>query len=155
MGDMKKALIVVAVTATLLSGCSTAAEPGAASIGSSGTVTVPSGAHKQYEGTDCEGFRGISDAKVDGFKDISAGTQVVVTDASGTVVGTSTLGGGTLIRASDWSEQSIRGLACSYTFTFTDLPDGTFYGIHVGDSTRGDVQFSKAEMQAGPTITID
>lgn len=152
---MKRTLLVAIATAFLLTGCaSTASEASSQSFDATGTVTVPSGAHKQYEGDACDGFRGISDADIEGFDDIATGAQVVVKDASGTVIATSELQGGVLVRGASWSENSIRGMACSYSFTLTDLPDGSFYGIHVGDSTRSDVQFSKAEMQAGPTLSF-
>jgi hypothetical protein len=110
-------------------------------------VTVPSGADARYEGQPCDDFRGVSDRPVEGFDDLATGAQVVVKDASGTVIATSELESGVLVAAGD-------SLGCEYSFTLTDLPDGSFYGIHVGDSTRSDVQFGKAEMQAGPTISL-
>lgn len=152
---MKRLLIVLMIATLALTGCSAPTDSAAEAVDVTGTVTVPSGAEKRYEGTECDGFRGISDAEVVGFDDISTGGQVVVKDESGTIIATGTLASGTLVRSSSWSEQSIRGLACEYSFTLSGLPDASFYGIHVGDSTRGDVQFSRDEMRAGPSISLD
>lgn len=152
---MKRLPIVLIIAALTLTGCSTPSDSAAETIDVTGTVTVPSGAEKRYEGTDCDGFRGIDDADVVGFDDIATGGQVVVKDESGTVIATGTLESGTLVRSASWSENSIRGLACEYTFTLGGLPDTSFYGIHVGGSNRSDVQFSSDEMRAGPNITLN
>jgi hypothetical protein len=75
-----------------------------------------------------------------GYADIHAGTPVVVRDKSGAVVGSATLGDGTL------HQQPLRGRDddCRFRFSLT-LPDRAEYRIEV--STRGVVAFSQADLE--------
>jgi hypothetical protein len=84
-------------------------------------------------GSDCEGS--------DGFSDINSGTQVIVKDASGTIVGTSALGTGTEVPPPDSSSH-----ACSFSFSVSSLPDASFYSVEVGH--RGAQTFSKSQLEA-------
>lgn len=69
-----------------------------------------------------------------GFSDIVQGTQVMVQDGSGEIIGSSTLAGGHL------NEQG-----CTFTFRVT-VPDTNFYQITV--SHRGALTYSREEMLA-------
>jgi len=86
-----------------------------------------------------------------GFSDITQGTQVVVTNSGGQVVGTSALN----YDAQDSAAQSglQPGLSvCIYTFTVS-VPGGlSRYGITV--SHRGTVWFTVAQMSKGPGLSI-
>jgi hypothetical protein len=75
-----------------------------------------------------------------GYADIQAGTPVVVRDTSGAVVGSATLGDGTL------RQQPLRGRDddCLFRFSLT-VPDRAEYRIEVG--TRGTVRFSQADLE--------
>jgi hypothetical protein len=88
-----------------------------------------------------------------GYTDVTAGTQVIVTDPAGTVIGTGTLAGGP---ATTWSTTNA-GLTTSsqvYRFTVT-VPGGEKrYGISIGNVSRGRIWFSQQEMQAGPGLGL-
>jgi hypothetical protein len=76
-----------------------------------------------------------------GFDDIAAGAQVVVKDAAGKVLATTTLGPG-----------RSTGTACAFGF-HTDVPTGSdFYGVELG--RRGVVQFTAEQMAAGVHLTV-
>jgi hypothetical protein len=68
-----------------------------------------------------------------GYDDISAGTQVTVTDEGGTLIGTGQLTGGKL---------SMSG--CRFTYRITTVPEARFYKIEV--SHRGGLTYSFDEM---------
>jgi hypothetical protein len=74
-----------------------------------------------------------------GYDDIVAGANVVVKDASGTIVATSQLGEG--------SVQTIGGrfYKCVFKFAVT-VPDTAFYSIEI--SHRGALSYSKAELES-------
>lgn len=151
LASMRKiGFILLAVTSLALPACSSTVESDASgSLDTSGSISVPTGADSRYEGQPCDSFRGVSDRPVEGnFDHIEAGAQVVVTDASGTTIGVSTLQAGELVMA-----KSGDALDCVFPFALNDLPDGEFYGIEVG-GTGGVVQFTKSEMKAGPTISL-
>lgn len=82
-----------------------------------------------------------------GYADVAAGAQVIVTDPTGTVVGTGTLGAGKVeVNPKLGSPAKI----CTFPFTVTSVPTGlSTYGIHV--SHRGVLQFREADL-AGPVI---
>jgi hypothetical protein len=75
-----------------------------------------------------------------GYADIHPGTPVVVRDTSGAVVGSATLGAGSL------RQQPLRGRDddCLFQFSLT-VPDRAEYRIEV--SIRGAVAFSKADLE--------
>lgn len=83
------------------------------------------------------------------YSDVAQGAQVVVTNSSGTVVGTGQLGNG--------KQQAIPGYgsfgaSCNYPFT-VKVPGGlTRYGITI--SHRGTIWFSAKQMQDGPGLTL-
>ena len=72
----------------------------------------------------------------DGYDDIHEGSQVVVTNESGTVIGTTELGPG---------RSQSSGVGCRYDFSVA-VPDAAFYNIAVGD--RGKLTYSKAELES-------
>jgi len=123
-------LAAVGVTVSILAG-------GSSSITSHGTMEV-------------DDFTG--DCLLDsGFSDITDGTQVTVTNADGTVIGTSVLSynsGG-----SDPQGTIQPGLStCVYRFTVS-VPGGlSRYGISV--SHRGTIWFNPTQMAKGPGLSL-
>lgn len=71
-----------------------------------------------------------------GYSDISKGTQVTVTNESGTIIGSTSLGEGS---------SSPRGDGCLWPFTVPDVKNASFYTITV--SHRGPLTFSEAQME--------
>ena len=71
-----------------------------------------------------------------GYSDIGPGTQVTVTDQSGTIVGTGQLG-----------TASVSGAAttCTFPFVASGLPRESFYGVSV--SHRGVQNYSFSQLQ--------
>ena len=69
-----------------------------------------------------------------GFSDLVPGAQVVIADASGTVIATGELQGGVL---------SIHG--CTFTFRIAKIPTESYYEITV--TQRGALDYSYSEMQ--------
>lgn len=81
-------------------------------------------------------------ATTGGFKDIRAGAQVVITDASATTIGVGNLSAGWGTAAGD------PRVGCEFPFVITDVPAGhQFYGIEV--SHRGRLQYA-ADQLASP-----
>ena len=72
-----------------------------------------------------------------GYSDIAPGTQVQVTNQSGAIIGTGTLGSVTA---------SGDGTTCAFPFIVMGLPRATFYGIQV--SHRGQQDYSFSQLQA-------
>ena len=112
---------------------------------------MPSGAwDSRYTGTACDGFRGLSDRKIEGnYDDVAPGAQVVVKDESGKTIAVTTLDAGTIAQSSAGDT-----MVCRSTFALKGLPVADFYSIHIGDSTRSDAQFTKSDMRAGPQIDL-
>lgn len=74
-----------------------------------------------------------------GYSDIKPGTQVVVRDGSGMILGKGAL-------ADSSFSKSENGGSCLLQFTVTDIPESDFYAITVG--RRGDLTYSSAELAA-------
>ncbi len=72
-----------------------------------------------------------------GYSDIEGGTEVVLTNQSGTTLATASLETGT-----------FDGEACVFDFTLHNVPKAKFYRIAAGNSIRGGPEYSYAEMQA-------
>jgi len=110
---------------------------GSSSITSHGTMEV-----EDYSGS-CR-----SDA---GYSDITDGTQVVVTNSTGTVIGTGTLSyDGNVSKALSSAQSGLS--ACVYDFTVS-VPGGLpRYGITV--SHRGTIWFDSGQMESGPGLTL-
>lgn len=70
-----------------------------------------------------------------GYDDIRPGTSVTVRNETGETIATTELGSG----------EFFDGVGCEYDFQ-VGVPDASFYRIEV--SHRGDVEFSKAELEA-------
>ena len=81
-----------------------------------------------WTSTSCEG--------TGGYSDIRAGTDVVVKDATGTIIGTAAL-------VPDPERSGTT--RCTYTF-MVPVKDAEFYAVSVGK--RGELTYSKAEMEA-------
>jgi hypothetical protein len=149
---MRKVILLGLVLTVALSGCSatTTSANGPSTFKTTGSISVPSGADPRYVGTPCSGFRGVDDQPIAGnYSDIKTGAQVVVKDGSGKTIALSTLDAGTLAQASGSAT-----LVCRSSFALKGLPNAKFYSIHIGNSTRSDVQFTESEMKAGPAISL-
>lgn len=78
-----------------------------------------------------------------GYSDIAAGTEVVIADGSGATLAIGNVLVTTLISANQ----------CDLAFSVTGVPSGkSFYGVTV--SHRGTIQFTEAQLKAGPALTI-
>lgn len=89
-----------------------------------GTITLAT------TGTSCSG---------PAFRDISEGVQVTVTAENGTILGV-----GSLTRST---------ASCKWDFTIGDIPAGHhWYGVTIAQ--RGTVQFTEAQMRAGPQLGL-
>ncbi|MGV1036750.1 MAG: hypothetical protein ACOYD0_06950 [Candidatus Nanopelagicales bacterium] len=134
------ALGVLAVGLTIFSGSGGIAGVGTpAGFTSSGTFTLidtsTSYSGITSTGSTCEG-RG-------GYSDIHAGTQVVVKSASGEVLATGSLTGGTPAGMT----------ACTFSYSVGPIPGGQAnYGMTV--SQRGDLYYSEAELKDGPDLSL-
>jgi hypothetical protein len=82
------------------------------------------------------------------YPDITAGTQVVLTNPSGKVLDASALGGGT-----DAPGGSGGVGQCNYPFTVRMIPGQPRYGITIGQN-RGTVWFTPANMKNGPVLSL-
>lgn len=106
------------------------------SIDVRGDVTVNDPGGIRVAGNACES---------DGYADVRAGTQVVVTDAAGDVVAMATLGPGS-------NAARPGGGWCTFPFT-ADVPAGSdFYGVEV--ASRGVVRLTADQLAAGVHLTI-
>lgn len=86
-----------------------------------------------------------------GFSDITEGAQVVVTNSSGSVIGTTSLSyNGPLSSAESKIQKGMS--VCVYPFTVTVPGALSRYGITV--SHRGTVWFSAAQMAKGPGLSL-
>jgi hypothetical protein len=120
-GVMTAVLIVAAVSLLVVSGCAWS-KPQPQGLVINGVVDVPSS--PPSSGADCRVAARLAD--------VTAGAQVVVTDASDTQVGQ-----GTLNPAQDWSPCNLR-----YDFRITGVPAGRGpYGLEVAG--HGRVLFSE------------
>lgn len=73
-----------------------------------------------------------------GYSDIGTGTQVTVTDESGTVLGIGDLG-----------QQG----QCRWSFLVLNVPAGhRFYGVGIG--RRGTIQYTEAQLRAGVSLSL-
>jgi hypothetical protein len=119
-------LFLAAVTVALLTaaGCSSSPAP----INAHGTVTV------DYTSAD----------------DLSDGSQVVIVNSAGTVVGNGTL-------ALKHSGPGLLNIGEEDVFSFTVTVPGGLprYGIQVGGTSHGTVWNSTAQMKSGPALSLD
>ena len=80
-----------------------------------------------------------------GYDDIVDGTQVTVFDAQKNIVAVGNLNPGSLTDST----------TCEYSFTIDDVPGGLkFYGVEVGKSSRGVLQYTEKEMRADIGLKI-
>ena len=123
-------LAAVAAASLTVAGCSSSPAP----ITARGTITV-------YYTSTSDGGAG---------DDLADGDQVVVVNASGTVIGTGTL-------ALQNSGTGLDGMAEQDVFSFKVTVPGALprYGIQVGGTSHGTVWDSAAQMQSGPALTLD
>lgn len=145
MTSRLSAVAIAALIALSLTGCGTAAapKPTATPFEVAGTVGVPP--YGLLTGA-AGGVTAVGDPchADDGFDDIAEGAQVVVSDARGKTVGVGILQAGT-----------FTGGKCQFPFTVDAVPSGSrFYGIHVGNSNRGTLQYTRAHLASGVHLTI-
>lgn len=140
------ALIVLLV----LAGCAAAPPPPLPQV--NGTVTTPIDLG-DYMGPDGRTATiGAPCTPADGYDDIASGAQVIVTDASGEIVGTGSLGASRL-QGEDGG--SLLGASCEFPFAVSGIPAGSdFYGVRVGNANRGEVVYTADELAAGVELTI-
>lgn len=125
-------VVVTVVLAVALSGKSTMTVHGKMTIDGSGAITTGSNR--------CTGSGG--------YGDIRQGTQVVITDETGTIIATTQLGQGSADGTISVSGPAI----CVFEFA-VDVPTGKkFYGVEV--SHRGRVQFTQDDLKKGPDLTL-
>lgn len=85
-------------------------------------------------GTSCSG--------AGGYSDIGSGTQVTVTNESGKVLATSSLGVGSGV------------IVCDFDFT-VKVPNASFYRIEIGGGRRGVMTYSRQQMEdAGWSVNL-
>jgi hypothetical protein len=121
---MIRPVLLAAACAVLIGGCSSAPAP----ITAHGTVTV------DYTSSD----------------DLSDGSQVVIVNSAGTVVGNGTL-------ALKHSGPGLDGLDEEDVFGFTVTVPGGLprYGIQVNGTRHGTLWDSASQMKSGPGVEID
>lgn len=93
-----------------------------------GLMTLNDDSTRWYTGDPCSG--------AGGYSDIDEGAQVTVTNEKGDTIATGYLGQG----------ETISSKVCAFKFTVENAPDAKFYAVEV--SRRGELRFSKAEMEA-------
>jgi len=76
-----------------------------------------------------------------GYSDVRVGTDVVVRDAAGTIIGTSSL----TVDADGPEPAGSGAYQCGFAFVVS-VPESAFYTVAVGK--RGELTFSKAELEA-------
>lgn len=116
-----------------------------------GDVTVPADTNNSDSS---RGGRCFSDT---GYKDISAGAQINITNQAGTVLATGVLNDGLTSATLPQLNPSDGDFAdkCSYHFIISDVSgDATNYGIQVGNTFRGVLHYSKAQVQETLDISI-
>jgi hypothetical protein len=90
--------------------------------------------------TDSDGWEWVGDTDnavctgEGGYSDIGAGTQIVVKDGSGEILGTGSL---------DAGKEAFP--SCVFTFTVSELPRSDFYSVESG--RRGSLSYSFEEME--------
>jgi hypothetical protein len=85
------------------------------------------------------GLAGSGCQGTNGYDDIAAGLQVIVSDESGTVIANGSLDQGQVVKAKFWN-------SCEFPFTVSNVPTAKFYRVEVGG--RGQVSYSYDQMGA-------
>ncbi len=78
-----------------------------------------------------------------GYTDIAVGTQIVVKDETGSILGTGTAIGGEVTGGGVYDSERD---ACVWTFSVDDLTDAEFYTVEAG--RRGGPTYSRADLEA-------
>lgn len=71
-----------------------------------------------------------------GYSDIRYGTPAKISDGSGKILATGSLG---------WGHNDGHG-NCEFSFTLPSVPDADFYTVSVGAGNRGELSFSRTEL---------
>lgn len=115
------------------------ASPSAQAITARGVFTLAdSDGVENLDDVHCTGMRG--------YDDIGAGAQVVITDQAGTVIGTGSLSGGTMLGSGPTRQ-------CQFPFEVTNVPAGkSFYGVSI--SHRGTLQYTENQLTSGLELQL-
>ena len=153
---MRRVSAVVPVVVLLLAvaGCSSkpAAEPTPTlkPIFVTGSVSVPP--HSYFSAGMTVVAEGDTCTAKDGYDDVTSGSQIVISDAAGKTIALGALGGGSIAIPAGGVPLNAR---CQFPFTVQDVPPGgKFYGVHVGNTNRGTVQYTAKQLAAGPEVTV-
>lgn len=105
----------------------------ASQVGSSAEFTFENGSVTiQPSSSPCHGLSG--------YDEIHEGTQVTVSDSAGKVIGSGTLGPGSV------PDPTVDNPVCTFTFDIGKVPDSPFYKLEVAH--RGQVTFTRQEVLA-------
>jgi hypothetical protein len=152
-----KMLTGALVGLVLLCGCSSTGSDAAVSTPTptatpfdiKGSIVVDLNVKPFYQGKQEAIIGGPCSAR-DGYDDVREGTQVVVTDSTGTAVQLGRLQAGELL-GKDGGD--IFAAKCEFPFTVDAVPAGSaVYGLEVG--TRGQQRYTEAELQSPVTLTL-
>jgi len=148
----KARLIGAAVLCVLLVGCGEGAssEPDEAedspttpaAITVTGTMLVPPPLFSEELFAPC--------TSREGYEDIAAGSQVVISDQDGRTVGIGSLDAGVLQPGKVLPEL----YRCEYSFTVIAEPGGDFYAIAIGGPQRGSVEFTAEQLTAPVELSL-
>ena len=99
-------------------------------------------------GMACQGKSGS------GYDDLTAGAQVKFTDGGGKTLALGQLDPGTYTPNPGYPVGDIAVIAgtCTFNFTIANTPAAGIYGVALGQ--RPGPQFTEAQMQAGPALTM-
>ena len=136
-----KAAAVLAVVVLSLSACGSVGGSSASAekddgLTISGSIRLTEGESLEVAGRPVDGATCYGTG---GYDDMSAGTQVIVSDQDGTTIGTSQLSGGEIVDAATNVVPT-----CEWTFE-VPVEEAKFYDIEV--SHRGSLQFSHEDME--------
>lgn len=110
-------------------------------LGASSKVTLRG--HMEIVGSENISTYGGECSGSDGYDDLSGGASITVTDPTGKVVATGSIGTG---------QPAGDGYLCDFPFEIPDVPSARFYGIEI--SHRGVVTFSKAQATKDAELSI-
>ena len=106
--------------------------------GSIGTTAGTARLEELQEGARCEA--------TGGYDDIAQGTQVVVKDDTGKIIGLGRLTYGTML-ATGTTFIGLTEVRCSFNFSISDVPEVPIYSLEVAD--RGTQSYTLQDMKAG------
>ncbi len=159
----KSSFFALATSLVLLAGCA-GAEPEPEvpdAITVLGSITVPPVQAVDPQGNrldrEAESIPGGGPCKASrGFDDISEGSQVTVSNASGEIIGVGRLAPG-IQQSRSWTYWEWFGMKapiCEFAFSFDVPADENFYVLTLGNANRGELTYTAGELQAGIFLTL-